>query len=49
MIFLLERWSASLLSKHAKKWFEFRSKVIHDFVKKAKRRDQMHKPAVQLE
>lgn len=35
--------------KYAKKWFEFRSKVIHDFVKKAKEEIKMHKPAVQLE
>lgn len=35
--------------RFAKKWFEFRSKVIHDFVKKAKAEIKSIKPAVQLE
>nr|WP_321522302.1 alpha amylase family protein [uncultured Macellibacteroides sp.] len=35
--------------KYARKWFEFRSKVIHDFVKKAKEEIKLIKPNVQLE
>jgi len=35
--------------KLAKKWFEFRAKVIHDFVKKAKEEIKAIKPKVELE
>jgi len=35
--------------KFAKKWFEFRSKVIHDFVKKAKIEIKSIKPDIHLE
>lgn len=35
--------------KHAKKWFEFRSKVIHDFVEKTKETIHAIKPEVKLQ
>lgn len=35
--------------KYARKWFEFRSKMIHDFVKKAREEIKAVKPDVQLE
>lgn len=38
-----------VFGKHAKKWFEFRAMVIHDYVKNAKELIKKIKPAVKLE
>lgn len=44
-------WSGGqrIEGKYAKKWYEFRSKIIHDFVKKAKETIKAIKPEVQLQ
>lgn len=43
-------WDGSLRrdGKHAKKWFEFRAMVIHDFIKQAKEEIKKIKPNIQL-
>lgn len=37
------------LGKYGKEWIEFRAKIIHDYIKEAKRRIKAIKPSVKLE
>ncbi|WP_217651605.1 family 10 glycosylhydrolase [Mariniphaga anaerophila] len=45
------RWEGTsrILGKHAKKWFEFRAMVIHDFIERAKNTIKKVNPEIELQ